>query len=123
MADKLKSFVRYFLNLKYVDLTNLHTQDIKILCDLKMNTSDIFELLIGAGIGFIGAKNIANKTGPVKIYGKRVHHYNLLAGVPFVKNNFTRGLLIGAALEDWKDLIKDITSLFIDNNDSNTLPN
>lgn len=67
-------------------------------------------VLLGSAIGFLGVKALSKIKPYPKVYigKKRVHHYWALLGTALPLGPVTKGLFLGAGLEDIKDLRDDI---------------
>ena len=63
--------------------------------------------------GYQLAKHLSPVVGPVKIGGKRVHHYWLALGADLFEDEYMQGVLTGAGAEDAPDLIDDVTNALV----------
>ena len=66
------------------------------------------DFLLGLGAGYLVASFVAKDAKPVFIGNIRLHHYLVGLLAYFADNNFTRGFVLGVALDDISDLIDDM---------------
>jgi len=58
------------------------------------------------------SKRVTDKRGYLYVKDKHIHHYLLLIPAIFATNPIVKGVLLGAGLDDIKDLKDDAKNLF-----------
>lgn len=84
---------------KHASLKNIKSQ-------LKIKTLSNSRLL-GRQLGYKFAQEYSKNTGPVYLFGIRLHHYLLYFVSYFFDDEFLKGFFEGAGLEDLPDLLDD----------------